>query len=146
MTLGGRAWRPPSFNNGQIANAMLRPSPPDVVLLATEWRPRALIRAQLIEEGFEVVATNTWPMMRRHLRPGLKPRMAIVDLEDLAHPADVLSDLHVLMKPERVLVLAAAATVPSADIARLGFHELRRPFVIDDVVRLAVNLMRPRPA
>jgi hypothetical protein len=36
------------------------PEPPDIVLLAGDWQPRALIRAQLIEEGLEVVATNTW--------------------------------------------------------------------------------------
>jgi hypothetical protein len=34
--------------------------PPDIVLLAAEWQPRALIRAQLIEEAFEVVATDRY--------------------------------------------------------------------------------------
>jgi hypothetical protein len=80
---------------------------PDIVLLGAEWQPRALIRAQLIEEGFDVVATNTWPMMRRHLRPGSKPRLAIVDLKGLPNPDDVLNDVRVLMKPSRVLVLTA---------------------------------------
>jgi hypothetical protein len=79
-----------------------------VVLLGAEWKTRALIRAQLIEEGFEVVATDTWPMMRRHLRPGLKPRLAVVDLKDLDEPGRVLRDLAVLMKPERVFALTAA--------------------------------------
>ena len=60
--------------------------PPDIVFLAVEWQPRALIRAQLIEEGFEVVATASWAVMRRHLRPGSKPRLAIVDLKGLADP------------------------------------------------------------
>jgi hypothetical protein len=49
---------------------------PDIVLLGAERQPRALIRAQLIEAGFDVVATDTWPMMRRHLRPGSKPRLS----------------------------------------------------------------------
>ena len=57
--------------------------PPDIVLLATEWQPRALLRAQLIEEGFEVLATDTWTTMRRYLRPGSKPLLAIVDLQGL---------------------------------------------------------------
>lgn len=106
----------------------------DVVLLGAEWKTRALIRAQLIEEGFEVVAADTWPMMRRHLRPGLKPRLAIVDLKDLDEPGRVLRDLAVLMKPEQVLVLAAAATIPASALSRLGFHVLRRPLTVAAIV------------
>src|SRR5207302_8833773 len=75
----------------------IMPEPPDVVLLAGDWQPRALIRAQLIEEGFEVVATNTWPMMRRHLRTGSKPRLAILDLKSLPDPEQRLHDVRVLM-------------------------------------------------
>src|SRR5207244_1790582 len=113
----------------------MRPTSPDIVLLATEWRPRALIRAQLIEEGFEVVATNSWARMPRHLRPGIKPRLVFVDLQGLDDPIRVLGDLRVLMKPERVLVLSAMGTMAIADIERLGFHVLHRPIVIDNVVR-----------
>jgi hypothetical protein len=109
--------------------------PPDIVFLAAEWPLRALIRAQLIEEGWEVVATSDWPMMRRHLRPGSKPRLAVVDLKDLPDPQSVLRDLGVLMKPERVLVLSAIGTIPAAEIERLGFRVIPRPFVIEDVVR-----------
>jgi hypothetical protein len=101
--------------------------PLDVVLLAAEWQPRALIRAQLIEEGFEVVATDNWSMMRRHLRPGLKPVLAIVDLKGLSDPSAVLKDLHVLMKPDRVLVLTGIGTVESAEVDRLGFRRVARP-------------------
>src|SRR5438034_8804448 len=94
--------------------------PPDIVLLCTEWQPRALIRAQLIEEGFDVVATDTWPMMRRHLRPGSTPRLAIVDLKGLPNPDDLLDDLRVLMKARQVLVLTATGTVRPEKIERLG--------------------------
>src|SRR5437764_909441 len=90
---------------GQVIRRRLPPT--DIVLLAAEWQPRALIRAQLIEEGFEVVATNSWPMMRRHLRPGMKPRLVLVDLKGLPDPASILNDLRVMMKPGRVLVLTA---------------------------------------
>jgi hypothetical protein len=110
-------------------------APPDIVFLAAEWQPRAMIRAQLIEEGWEVVATSSWLMMRRHLRPGSKPRLAIVDVKDLPDPKSVLDDLRVLMKPERVLVLSAIGTIPPAEIERLGFRVIPRPFVIEDVVR-----------
>jgi DNA-binding NtrC family response regulator len=108
---------------------------PDIVFLDADWQSRALIRAQLIEDGFEIVATESWTMMRRHLRPASKPRLALIDLKDLADPQDVLRDLRVLMKPERVLVLSATGTIPREDIERLGFHVMPRPFVIEDLIR-----------
>jgi hypothetical protein len=108
---------------------------PDIVFLDADWQSRTLIRAQLIEDGFEIVATESWTMMRRHLRPGSKPRLALIDLKDLADPQDVLRDLRVLMKPERVLVLTAIGTIPREDIERLGFHVMPRPFVIEDLIR-----------
>jgi hypothetical protein len=116
--------------------------PPDIVLLGAEWHPRVLLRAQLIEEGFDVVATNTWPMMRRHLRPGAKPRLALVDLSGLPEPQRVLNELRVLMKPNRVLVLAAIGTVQPAAIERFGFRVLRRPVAIKDVMATAVQAIR----
>ncbi len=111
--------------------------PPDVVILATEWRPRALIRAQLIEEGFNVVATDTWSMMRGCLRPGFKPRLAIVDLHNLAQPQEILRDLAVLMKPKLVIVLRASGTMTQTEIEDLGLGVLNRPITIDDIVAAA---------
>ena len=86
------------------------------MLFGAAWPSRALIRAQLIEDGFEVVAVDTWVEMRRQLRPGHKPRAAILDLKDLENPSAVLSDLSLLMRPERVLVIAASGAVPLAEI------------------------------
>jgi hypothetical protein len=113
----------------------------DIVLLGAEWQPRALIRAQLIEEGFEVVATDSWEMMRRHLRPGSKPRLAIVDLQGLPNPLDVLEGLRLLMKPQHVLVLTAIGTVSRADIERLGFVAVPRPIVVSDVMNAVAQNM-----
>jgi hypothetical protein len=121
-------------------------TPPDVVILGAAWKPRALIRAQLIEEGFEVVATDSWPMMRRHLRPGAKPKAALVDLEDLPNPRDVLRDLRVLMKPDRVLVLTAIGTMSREDVHEFGFRAISRPLTIGGVVRtIADAVARWRP-
>jgi hypothetical protein len=117
-------------------------SPPDIVLLGAEWQPRTLIRAQLIEDGFAVIATDTWATMRRHLRPGSKPRLAIADLKGLPNPREVLNDLRVLMPADRVLVLTAIGTVPASEVERLGFRILSRPFGIRDVVTKAAELIR----
>jgi len=64
--------------------------PPDVLLLSAEWPERALLRAQLIEQGYEVVAIDRWPIPRLFRRPAMKPRVIIIDLRDLAEPRAVL--------------------------------------------------------
>jgi len=115
---------------------------PDIVLLAAEWQPRALLRAQLIEEGFDVLATDTWTTMRQCLRPGSKPALAIVDLQGLPEPDHVLNDLKVLMKPHRVLVLTALGTVAPDQIQALGFRVVGRPTPIASLVAAAARVIR----
>jgi DNA-binding response OmpR family regulator len=113
--------------------------PPDIVLLGADWRSRALLRAQLIEEGYEVLATDSWPMTRRMLRPGSQPKLVIVDLYDLEQPADVLRSMRVLMKPDCVIVLNALAALTDAEIEQLGFRVMERPIRIKEVVDAAAN-------
>jgi DNA-binding response OmpR family regulator len=117
--------------------------PPDVVLLSADRRTRAPLRAQLIEDGFEVIATATWQTLRTHLRPGAKPNMAIVDLQGLPNPTEVLDGLRLLMKPGRVLVLTALGTVPPEEIAQAGFTVLHRPASIEEVVAAARSALAP---
>jgi DNA-binding response OmpR family regulator len=106
----------------------------DVVLLATEWRTRAPLRAQLIEEGFEVVAADDWRDAREHLRPGAKPRLVVVDLQGLPEADAVLRDLKVLMKPEAVLAITAIGTASFESVRGLGFGVVARPISIGDLV------------
>jgi hypothetical protein len=113
--------------------------PPDIVLLAAEWQPRALLRAQLIEEGFEVLATDTWIEMRRLLGPAARPLLAIVDLHGLPDPDRVLNDLATIMNPSRVLVLTAIGTVSPDQIQARGFRVVRRPIAIGSVVAAALR-------
>lgn len=115
---------------------------PDIVLLDTEWPQRALVRAQLLEHGFDVFATNSWAATRPHLRPGAKPRLVIVDLQGLPDPEQVLADLRVLMKPERVLVLSALGSVAPEQIEPLGFRVLKRPIAVGDIVTAATRALR----
>lgn len=86
-----------------------------------------------------MVATDSWAAMRRALRPGSKPRLAIVDLKGLPDPARVLSDLAVLMKPNRVLVLTALGSIPAVEIERFGFTVIKRPVGIGSIVEAAAR-------
>ena len=123
-----------------------QPPVPDIVLLAAEWQPRAMLRAQLIEEGFEVLATDTWSEMRRLLRPASRPLLAIVDLQGLPDPDRVLNDLATIMNPSRVLVLTATGTVLPDQIQARGFRVVRRPTTIGDVVAAAARAIREEKA
>lgn len=115
--------------------------PPDIVLVGHDWNPRALVRAQLIEEGFEVLATDTWPDARRHLLAGTTPRLVIVDLQGLPDAETVLNELTVLVGPQRVLILAAAATLPRETIEQFTSNILARPVTVGEIVAAAMRLV-----
>ena len=57
--------------------------PPDVIVLGPQWPQRALLRAQLIEERYEVVAVDAWPIPRLYRRAGMTPRVLLIDLHEL---------------------------------------------------------------
>jgi hypothetical protein len=116
--------------------------PLDIVVLGTAWKPRALLRAQFIEEGFEVLAADSWATVRPYLRPGSKPRLVVVDLQGLPEPHRVLAELHVLMKPKHVLVLTALGTLLPDDIDRFGFRVVKRPISIGSIVTAAAQALR----
>lgn len=72
--------------------------------------------------------------MRRHLRPGHKPRLAVVDLQGLHQPEQVLDDLRFLMDARAVLIISGMGTVTPTKIEELGFQVLHRPVTIGSVV------------
>ena len=121
-----------------MAQGSTRPAarrrPIDVVLLAADWKTRAPLRAQLIEEGFEVVANDEWKDARQYLRLGTKPSLVVVDLQGLSEADTVLRDLKELMKPDRVLVITAIGTESIESVQGLGFSVAARPVSIGDLV------------
>jgi DNA-binding NtrC family response regulator len=111
------------------------------MLIGAPWQTRALLRAQLIEEGWEVLATDAWRTARQWLLSGLEPWLVVVDLQQLADPKMVLRELHTLFTPDRVLVLSGVGTVPSAELHRFGFEVVSRPIAIEAVVAAASRLV-----
>jgi hypothetical protein len=115
----------------------------DLLLIAWEWRPRMLLRAQLKEGEHDVLAVGSWEEAELLLLEGAVRATAVVfDLEGEPNPAASLRTLVRLMAPERVLVLTSAAALPAGDVRDIGFpHILPRPFsvrqVLDAVARIA---------
>jgi hypothetical protein len=114
---------------------------PDVLLLAPEWPERALLRAELIEAGYSVVAIDAWPIPRLYRRPGMKPGAAIVDLRGLPKPRTVLDELQFVMSPDRVLVITALGTLAVDEIREIGYHVVARPTSVRDVIAAAASLL-----
>lgn len=115
---------------------------PDIILLGATWPERALLRAQLIEEGLDVVAVDAWPIPRLYRRPEMKPRLLVVDLHELPEPRAVLDELRVVLPPQRVLVIAALGTLETREIARIGYRVIERPTSVRDIVRAVREMLQ----
>jgi hypothetical protein len=116
----------------------MSPKPPDV------WPERALLRAQLIEEGHEVIAVDTWPIPRLYRRPGMKPRVLLIDLHELPKPREMLDEVRVVLAPERVLVVTVLGSLTGEEVRGLGFNVIERPATIGQIVA-ATGALLSRP-
>jgi hypothetical protein len=116
---------------------------PDIVLLDHEWPARALLRAQLVEEGYDVIATDKWPIPRQYLRSDTKPRVMLIDLQGLPHPRDVLDEVRYLIPPAHVVVLASMATIPIDELRQIGFRVIPRPVTMRAIVEVLAGMLKP---
>lgn len=114
---------------------------PDVMLLSSAWPERALLRAQLVEEGYEVIAIDAWPMPRAYRQAATKPRVLVIDLHELATPRQTLDEVRFVMPPERVLVVTALGALPTEEIRRLGFRVIERPTTVAEIVAATAALL-----
>src|SRR4029434_4235330 len=114
---------------------------PDVILLGPQWPDRALLRAQLIEQGYGVVAIDRWPIPRPYRRPAMKPRAMIIDLRGLPDPRATLDEVRFVIPPHRVIVLMALGTLAKDDVQRLGFNVINRPATVGDVVAAVARVL-----
>jgi hypothetical protein len=119
----------------------MSPKPPDVIVIGAEWPERALLRAQLIEEGHEVIAVDTWPIPRIYRRPGMEPRVLLIDLHELPNPRETLDEVRVVLAPERVLVVTALGSLTGEEVRGLGFNVVERPVTIGQIVAATGTLL-----
>ena len=114
--------------------------PPDVLLISREWPARALLRAQLIEEGFDVQAVDEWAAARDLLRRGLNPRLLLLDLEGLPDPDNTLAEIQSSIAPCRVVIVGSATVAAPAAAAGGTFHLLTRPVAVRTITGLIARL------
>jgi hypothetical protein len=118
-----------------------RQEAPDVILLGRAWPERALLRAQLIEDGHGVVAIDAGPIPSRYRRPDTKPRVLLIDLKGLPNPRNTLDDVRSVVPADRVLVVTALGTLTRDEVRRLGYNVIARPATIGQIVAATAALL-----
>ncbi len=115
-----------------------------ILLAGGEWRPRALVLAQLVEQRFDVTAVETWDEAELLLRKrAVKPAALIFDLDGEPQPEAALTTAAKLVEPQRVVVLTASSVVAAEAVRARGFvHVLARPYSVGDVVQAAASIAR----
>lgn len=116
--------------------------PHRILLAGGSWRPRALILAQLQEEGYDVTAVETWDEAELLLlKRAIDPAFVVLDVEGESHVPASLETLKRLVDPARVLVLTSASVIPADSVRSLGFqYVLARPYSVGDVVKVVGEL------
>ena len=107
-----------------------------IILIAREWKARALITAQLSEEGYEVMALRTIEEAMMLLGRGLvTPHLIILDTAGQSLKASILADLQALAGDAPILVCSGPFDLTQLDFEKAGFTNLLvRPFTVRDVV------------
>jgi hypothetical protein len=118
--------------------------PVDVIVLGAKWPERALLRAQLIEEGHQVIALDSWPIPRPYRRPDMTPRVLLIDLYELPKPRETLDEVRFLLPAERVLVVTALGSLTGQQVRELGFNVIERPTTIGKIVAATEALLSRR--
>ncbi|MDR5694732.1 MAG: hypothetical protein QN198_03155 [Armatimonadota bacterium] len=114
---------------------------PDILLIIPDRRLRAFILAELVEEGYEVVAVPTVRHGRFLLHRGEKPGLIILDLGSIKEPDTAIEQLRAAVQAP---ILAAIGMVDQERARRLGLDEtITRPFTIAQLVARVRELIGP---
>jgi hypothetical protein len=113
-----------------------------VLLIMPQQWPRALLRAELREEGYDAIGARTLREAGRH--PALDPergpiRLVLVDDAALAPGHETLLDALLAKHGQPAAILLARAGQPASD--RSWARVLHRPVLIDDIVQAVRTLL-----
>jgi CheY-like chemotaxis protein len=109
---------------------------PQVLLVGKQWKARALIRAQLIEEGLDVEAYQTVRDALERLKTSTqRPPLLIADLSESDDPSADLDQLAKWAKRVPLWILASPSTIVSQGLQGRGFEAiLFRPLDVGKLV------------
>lgn len=114
-----------------------------ILLIAADWQMRALVRAQLLDEGYEVQA---WPSMEQAmeslLRGAMPPQLTILDAEGIdVDAAAILGLWHLTGQVPLLLCLGMQSRHLLSQAGLPPNQTLMRPFRVGDVVQQARKML-----
>jgi DNA-binding response OmpR family regulator len=115
----------------------------EIILIASEWKARRFIMAQLLEEGYEVMALRTIEEAMMLLGQGMmRPHLIILDTAGQSLNEAILADLRTLAGDVPILVCTGPFDLAQFDFEEAGLaHLLVRPFTVGDVVDRVSQLL-----
>jgi DNA-binding response OmpR family regulator len=109
----------------------------DVLLIAADWQFRRLIYAQLLEEGYSVLALPALETALDYLlRSGEPPRLTVLDLHGQAVTGQQIRDLSKLTG--RTPLILCGGAMDRSTLTQAGLPSARillRPFAIGDLLQ-----------
>jgi CheY-like chemotaxis protein len=113
------------------------------LLIATDWQFRTLVRAQLLEQGYEVTAFPSLEIALVHLlRGGEQPQVIVLDAAAGGIEAQKVSDLWQLAGKVPLLLCGGAFYRAARYRDELPpFRLLARPFRVRDLVEQVQGLL-----
>jgi CheY-like chemotaxis protein len=107
-----------------------------ILIAGKDWQARALLRAQLLEEGFDVEAHETVSEALASLESGPKPPdLFLVDVSQSDDPSADVEDLTAWSGKIRIWIIASRAFITEQNLHGHGFQMiLLRPVDLGEVV------------
>ncbi len=107
-----------------------------ILMAGKDWQARALLRAQLLEEGFEVEAYETIPDALATLGPGRKPPdLFIADISASDDPSADVEALSAWSRKVPIWIIASRSFIVEKGLRGHGFEMiLLRPVDVGELV------------
>ena len=104
-----------------------------VLVIAGNWLPRALIGAQLTEEGFEVTGSDTFESAVSKLEQSrIKPRLLIVESTEITINSKAIALLDEICHGAPLILICGAWDCPQLRW-RGAIHQLTKPITIGQI-------------
>jgi len=112
-----------------------------VLIIAGGWQTRALIGAQLKEEGFEVTGSDTFESAISQLEQSrIRPRLLIVESTEIAIDHKAIARLDEMCHGAPLILICGAWDCPSQLEWTGVIHQLTKPTTIGQIVEKAKEL------
>ena len=107
-----------------------------ILIAGKDWQARALLRAQLLEEGFEVEAHETIPEALAALEPGTNlPDLFIADISASDEPSADVEALSAWSRKVPIWIIASRTYIVEKGLRGHGFEMiLLRPVDVGELV------------